>query len=109
LESPFEEEVVSCLADFIEPSRIKLQYKLGWFRVDIVLISKNTQEPLIAIECDGAAYHSSDLAYANDIFRQNILESYWLKFHRIYSTNWFTDINSEIERLKDFLIEENEI
>jgi nanoRNase/pAp phosphatase (c-di-AMP/oligoRNAs hydrolase) len=29
LESPFEEEVVSCLADFIEPSRIKLQYKLG--------------------------------------------------------------------------------
>ncbi len=109
LESPFEEEVVSYLADFIEPSRIKLQYKLGWFRVDIVLMSKNTQEPLIAIECDGAAYHSSDLAYANDIFRQSILESYWLKFHRIYSTNWFTDINSEIERLKDFLIEEWEI
>lgn len=109
LESPFEEEVASYLGDFVEPTRIKLQHKLGWFRVDIVLISKKTQEPLIAIECDGATYHSSDLAYANDIFRQSILESYWLKFHRIYSTNWFNDLNSEVERLKDFLIQEWEI
>lgn len=103
IESPFEEEVVDYLSDFIDPTRIKLQHKVWWFRIDIVILSKKNWKPLIAIECDGATYHSSDLAYANDIFRQKILENYWFVFHRIYSTNWFTDIGSEIIRMKEFI------
>ncbi len=102
-ESPFEEEVLSSLCQIIDPNRIKLQHKVWWFRIDMIIISKKTNQPLIAIECEGATYHSGDIAYCNDIFRQDILEWLWFIFHRIRSTNRRRDISSEEKKLKEFL------
>ena len=58
---------------------------------------------MIAIECDGAKYHSSNEAYAWDIFRQKELEKQGFKFHRIWSTNWWTDNRKELDKLVDFV------
>lgn len=102
-ESPFEEEVLSSLCNIIDPNRIKLQYKVWWFRIDMIILSKKTQKPLIAIECDWATYHSWDMAYCNDIFRQDILEWLWFIFHRIWSTNRRRDREKEENELKAFL------
>lgn len=102
-ESPFEEEVLSSLSEIIDPSRIKLQHKVWWFRIDMIILSKKTNKPLIAIECDGATYHSGDTAYCNDIFRQSILEWMWFIFHRIRSSNRWRDRQSEEKKLRMFL------
>ena len=102
-ESPFEEEVFYDLAQKIGQDRIIQQYKSGSFRIDMVVRSKITGNPIIAIECDGAKYHSSNEAYAWDIFRQKELEKQGFKFHRIWSTNWWTDNRKELDKLVDFV------
>ena len=103
-ESPFEQEVVDCLINNgIPTDRIELQHKCGGFRIDIVLKSKMTGKPVIAIECDGASYHSSNEAYMWDMFRQKQLEDYGFKFYRIWSTNWWQNQETEIKQLLDFI------
>jgi very-short-patch-repair endonuclease len=54
---------------------------------------------LLAIECDGASYHSGRSARDRDRLRQEILENQGWKIHRIWSTDWFKSRNVEIDRL----------
>ncbi len=103
-ESPFEEEVVeNLIQQGIDKKRIELQYQCGGFRIDIIVKSKRTNKPFIAIECDGASYHDSNEAYVWDIFRQKQLEYYGLKFYRIWSTNWWQNHKSEIKKVISFI------
>ena len=53
----------------------------------------------MAIEADGATYHSSPTA--RDRLRQEQLERLGWTFHRIWSTDWFTNPAREIERAID--------
>lgn len=54
---------------------------------------------LLAIECDGAAYHSSRSARDRDRLRQGVLEGLGWTFHRIWSTDWFRSRQQEIDRV----------
>jgi len=105
LESPFEEEVYQVLVNHFGEDKIKPQVKYAGFRIDMVFDAGNPTIPKIAIECDGAAYHSSKEAYLNDIYRQKILESNGFVFHRIWSTNWWRNHKNETKRLINFIEE----
>jgi very-short-patch-repair endonuclease len=103
-ESPFEEEVVNLLLkNGIPEQRIELQHQCGGFRIDFVIKSNQSGKPVIAIECDGATYHSSNEAYLWDIFRQKQLEEYGFKFYRIWSTEWWISPEKEIQKLLKFI------
>ncbi len=102
-ESPFEEEVFNRLAAKIGENRIQQQYKIGGFRIDLVIKSKITMKPIIAIECDGAEYHSSNEAYAWDIFREKVIKPYGFIFYRIWSTNWWYSAEKELNKLVEFI------
>ena len=72
------------------------------FYIDIAIRHpKKEGAYLLAVECDGASYHSSANARDRDRLRQDILESIGWKFHRIWSTDWFRDETSEVERLRN--------
>lgn len=103
-ESPFEEEVYSSLLTQIDPERIVQQYEAGGFRIDMVVLDEN-KEPLVAIECDGAAYHSSEEAHGWDMYRQKMLERMGFKFHRIWSTDWWVDYEVVLTSLYNRAIE----
>ncbi|TYB74059.1 AAA domain-containing protein [Bizionia myxarmorum] len=103
LESPFEEEVYQVLINHFDENNIKPQLKYAGFRIDMVYDAEDPNIPKIAIECDGAAYHSSTEAYLNDIYRQKILEKNGFVFHRIWSTNWWRSPQKEAKRLIDFI------
>ncbi|MFP9100896.1 AAA domain-containing protein [Flavobacterium sp. RHBU_24] len=103
LESPFEEEVYERLSQSIDKKFLKPQYKVGGFRIDMVIDFAIPYIPKIAIECDGAKYHSSNEAYLYDTHRQNILESQGFVFHRIWGTNWWRDPNNEFKKLINFI------
>lgn len=105
-ESIFEEEVISRLEDHINPDRIIAQYPAGGFRIDFV-VKDLSGKPTLAIECDGAKYHSSPEAYCWDLCRQQQLEEHGFIFHRIWSTDWFTNDEKELKKLLTF-ISENE-
>lgn len=103
LESPFEEEVYHYLLDYYPEERLRTQLQYAGFRIDIVYYPKDSSKPKIAIECDGASFHSSKEAYLHDKHRQTILESNGFVFHRIWSTNWWRSPKREIKKLVDFI------
>jgi len=102
-ESPFEEEVYQELATAFGQDNLILQHQFGGFRIDLVFDHKIPGVPKIAIECDGAKYHSSQEAYLYDRHRQKILEDYGFVFHRIWSTNWWRNPKREVEKLINFI------
>lgn len=103
LESPFEEEVYQCLADHLGTDKLIPQLQFAGFRIDIVYDPKIIGVPKVAIECDGAKYHSSREAYLYDSHRQKILENHGFVFHRIWSTNWWRNSSREITKLVEFI------
>ncbi len=103
LESPFEEEVYQALADKFGEQKLIPQFQFAGFRIDIVYDSKAAGVPRIAIECDGAKYHSSREAYLYDSHRQKILENHGFVFHRVWSTNWWRNPKRETDRLIDYI------
>lgn len=102
-ESPFEEEVYQVLASHFEKDKIIQQLQFAGFRIDMVYDPQHPGLPKIAIECDGASYHSSKEAYLYDRHRQKILESHGFVFHRIWSTNWWRNPKRETEQLINFI------
>lgn len=103
LESPFEEEVYEALTEHFEKKNIIPQLQFAGFRIDMVYDTKLTGLPKIAIECDGASYHSSKEAYLYDLHRQKILEGHGFVFHRIWSTNWWRNPQKETRKLVNYI------
>lgn len=98
-DSPFEEDVadvVRSLGYLADP-----QVGSAGFRVDIgVRHPDRLGHYLLAIECDGATYHSALWARERDRLRQDVLEHLGWRFHRIWSTDWFYDRRTQVERLR---------
>lgn len=75
------------------------QHGVGEYRIDFAVRHPDKpSEFVLAIEADGASYHSSSTARDRDRLRQQILESHGWRFHRIWSTSWFNDQEAEVAR-----------
>ena len=97
-ENIFEETVGRALTD----AGYKISYQVGvkGYRIDIAIHDPNSQgNYIMAIECDGAAYHSSKTARERDRLRQEILEHSGWHFFRVWSTDWFYDKKKTVRRL----------
>lgn len=97
---PFEVDV----RDTLERAGIPLcpQYGSSGFRIDFA--AKHPVQPgrmVLAIECDGASYHSSQTARDRDRLRQEHLERLGWTFHRIWSQDWFTNKERETQKAVD--------
>ena len=56
---------------------------------------------VLAIEADGASYHSAHTTRDRDRLRQQVLESKGWRFHRIWSTAWFRDREAELDKAEE--------
>ena len=68
------------------------QYGVANYRLDFAC--GHPEQPgrmVLAIEADGATYHSTPTARDRDRLRQQVLECLGWRFHRIWSTDWFRD------------------
>jgi very-short-patch-repair endonuclease len=93
----FERDV----ADALTSRGIDLLPQYGASRYRIDMVAKHPRKPgrfVLAIECDGAGYHSAPTARDRDRLRQQHLEALGWRFHRIWSTDWFHRRSEEIER-----------
>ena len=98
-DTPFEEDV----ADVIRSCGYLADPQVGsvGFRIDIgVRHPDRSSTYLLAVECDGATYHSALWARERDRLRQDVLEHLGWRFHRVWSTDWFYDRQAEIARLR---------
>ncbi|MBP0593614.1 DUF3320 domain-containing protein [Paraburkholderia sp. LEh10] len=98
-DTPFEEDVANVIRSFgylADP-----QVGSAGFRIDMGV--RHPDRPgtyVLAVECDGATYHSALWARERDRLRQDVLEHLGWRFHRIWSTDWFYNRRAEIERLR---------
>lgn len=95
--NPFEVDVRDTLARAGVP--LVAQYGSSGFRIDFAAQHPNQPGRMVlAIECDGASYHSSETARDRDRLRQEQLERLGWTFHRIWSQDWFQDKQREAEK-----------
>lgn len=98
VDSPFEEAVQSALTQ--RGYKVDNQVGVAGFFIDLAVVDPDMAgRYLLGIECDGAAYHSAPSARDRDRLRQDILESHGWIIHRIWSTDWFQQMDREIARL----------
>lgn len=101
-DSAFEEAVARIVSDLGYAPH--LQVGVAGFRVDIGVV--DPAQPGIylgGIECDGASYHSDPVTRDRDRLRESILAERGWRLHRIWSTDWFRNRTTEIERLAEVL------
>ena len=99
-DSPFEEAVATALAN--HGYKVAGQVGSSGFKIDLAVYDPDDEGRfLLAIECDGARYHSSSWARERDRLRQIVLEQKGWRFHRIWSTDWFYARESEMHKLLD--------
>ena len=64
-DSPFEESVYNFLTD--EGYEVEKQVGCAGYKIDLAIVDKdNANRYILAIECDGATYHSSKLSRDRD-------------------------------------------
>ena len=85
-DSPFEESVIAALRE--KGYNVDSQIGVAGYRVDIGVLSDESDRYILGIECDGYTYHSSPTARDRDWLRQSILEGLGWKIHRVWSTSW---------------------
>ena len=103
-DTPFEADI----ADEIRKLGFLVDHQIGSVGFLIDLGIRHPDRPgkfILAVECDGATYHSALWARERDRLRQEVLEHLGWKFHRIWSTDWFYRRATEIERLRAALEE----
>lgn len=97
-DSPFEDQVIAALRD--QNYAVEPQVGTAGYFIDMAV--RDPDMPgryLLAIECDGATYHSARSARDRDRLRQAVLEGLGWRFHRIWSTDWFRNPGKETERV----------
>ena len=100
-ESPFEEAVGHALE--AKGYRIAKQVGAAGYRIDLAILSDDGARCILGIECDGATYHSAPAARDRDWLRQQVLEGIGWKLHRVWSTAWVRNPESELERIEGAL------
>ncbi|MEW5884427.1 MAG: AAA domain-containing protein [Armatimonadota bacterium] len=79
--------------------KTRAQFGASRYRIDLVAMHpEKAGRPVLAIECDGASYHSGRTARDRDRLRQEQLRRKGWRFHRIWSTDWFFRREEEIRR-----------
>lgn len=98
-ESPFEVQVRDFLLD--DGWEVHPQVGCSNYRIDLAIVNKDAPGSyLLAVECDGATYHSAATARDRDKLRQMVLERLGWRIHRIWSTEWWTNPEREKARLR---------
>ncbi|AVN59799.1 hypothetical protein CG008_02735 [Mesoplasma florum] len=109
-DSDFEEEVYNEISKKLESRYIiKTQVPCSGYKIDQAIYDLKDNKFVLAIECDGWAYHSSAYDRQRDIERQIFLENRGWNFIRISSIDWWNKdkvnrnkfLNEIIYRLKE--------
>jgi very-short-patch-repair endonuclease len=97
-DSPFEEQVCDRLRTL--GFLVDTQVGTAGYRIDLGV--RHPDQPgryVLAVECDGAHYHSARSARERDRLRAQILEGLGWRIHRVWSTDWWQTPDREIQKI----------
>jgi very-short-patch-repair endonuclease len=97
---PFEADVRERLAE--AGITVVPQYGVGGYRVDFAATHPSDPARMVlAIEADGASYWQSGSVRDRDRLRGEHLQRLGWRYHRLWSTNWFRDPDTEVARVAE--------
>jgi len=96
-DSPFEESVYKLLKSY--DYELTPQLGVAGYYIDLAVKYKNTNDYILAIECDGATYHSSKYARDRDKLKDEVLKRLGWNIYRIWSVDWYKNRDFEIKKL----------
>ena len=103
-ESDFEEVVAERLR--AQGYQCIPQVGVNRFRIDIGVKHPSCDTGFLAgIECDGAPFHSGFTVRDRDRIRQQVLEGLNWRIYRIWSIDWYSDADREMQKLLGWLAE----
>ncbi|MDE0267994.1 MAG: AAA domain-containing protein [Acidimicrobiaceae bacterium] len=80
--------------------QVEAQYGASGYRIDFAIRHPDIPNRFaLAVEADGASYHSTPTSRDRDRLRQENLERLGWRFCRIWSTDWFNDHQAEVDRV----------
>ncbi|WP_419842153.1 AAA domain-containing protein [Candidatus Poriferisodalis sp.] len=95
--NPFELSVKAGLERRAIP--VTPQFGVSGYRIDFACAHpERPGQMVLAVEADGASYHSAPTERDADRLRQQVLEAKGWSFHRIWSTAWFNDQEAELDK-----------
>lgn len=103
-----ESEFERLVANRIRAAGFDVHHQVGCsgYRIDLAVVDpKAAGRYLLGIECDGATYHCAATARDRDKLRQAVLERLGWRIHRIWSTDWWHDPETQMEKLTCILRE----
>lgn len=107
-QAPETNEFEDAICEAIRQKGYQCQQQVGVNNYWIDIGVRDPKDPtrfILAVECDGATYHSSKSARDRDRLRQQILEKYGWEFKRVWSTHWFKNPQDAIKPVIDRLEE----
>lgn len=97
-DSPFEQAVAERLES--RGWQTHSQVGVSGFRIDLGIVNPDAPgKYLSAVECDGATYHRSATARDRDFLREKVLRGLGWEVLRIWSTDWWMDSASALDRV----------
>jgi hypothetical protein len=97
-ESPFESAVMHALE--AKGWEVHPQIGVSFFRIDLGIVHPDHPGRYLAgVECDGASYHRSATARDRDRLREWVLTDLGWTIRRIWSTEWWMDAASALDKL----------
>ncbi|WP_225915235.1 DUF3320 domain-containing protein [Nocardioides jiangsuensis] len=101
-ESPFEEDVMRVISSW--GYDVVPQVGSAGYRIDLgVRHPDRPGEYVLAVECDGAAYHSAATARDRDRLRASVLRGLGWNIYRIWGISWYRDRQGQSALLKQAL------
>lgn len=92
---PVDDIVVNKLEDEIKEELVKLGYSVETnlgntnYKISLAIYDKDSDRYLLGIECDYAAYNSSNSIMERDVYRNKFLASRGWKIMRVWSRDWW--------------------
>lgn len=97
-DSPFEEQVCDRLRAL--GFEVDTQVGTAGYRIDLGVRHPDQRgRYVLAVECDGAHYHSARSARERDRLRSQVLEGLGWRIHRVWSTDWWQTPDREIQKI----------
>lgn len=102
-DSPFEKAVADALA--AKGWRVHPQVGVSSFRIDLGIVDQDVPGRYLAgVECDGATYHRSATARDRDKLREQVLRGLGWDIVRIWSTDWWVDMEGALATVHERLL-----
>lgn len=90
VESPFEDEVARTIRSW--GYDVTTQLGCATYRIDLAVVHPDQPgRHCLAIECDGAMYHSSKVARDRDRLRDAVMQGLGWQIHRIWGPSWYRE------------------